>query len=830
MEATMKASFTGRNRKQFPRVDFVSLLWYIDFPIDFMKVKLSFIFLLLLFPLKSFPDASGETSDPIIFTFSEFYFNTLPGAYFYPTFFENFAPDTTLLIEENNGFALIDSPRVYFEGDSYTDFNWYSDGYGINSVLKSGAPAILLPISSIIRYELRGESPFHRDYGMNFVSTRPEKTFLRIWASNVWPHMGGLAPGATSFVSPHPTSDERNRFLYSERRQILSNYLVDLSLGTNFKNSAISLSLTYFDIERQFNDFSAFDTTFSENGNLFLVKTDYQIEIRDGSFGVTAAYNSHSRDAVSAELGRLPQETLEREKQAFFSGLHFKKNRFNLRFSFCQENEDSTPSQLNFLKDLKDNDGEGFYPFTTWGSLSGSVFRLRLDNGFVFKQFVGTELKLFADFKHTTIRGDERAHEYNPISFDRSPYLVLIWQKGLEYRNKNIHSNAGALFQTSLAENFDLYTKFVIQYSALRFTQTENNLSSLDFGYDIGLLFEKNDTRLILAYERMPYEIREDVNFFLERQRPWGTYLFWDDINQDLAYEEGEEGEVFGHTGGQYHSLDEEIKTPYKKRLLLGFSTPLSQKFTLNIKGLLKNISNNYWIKFKDEYGFYETVGEQRLYFFSQPFKDYVLSNDDFNERPYYLQFLLQISGQEERRWLFSFSFMAHIGMGYTPFGNGPGANDFGILDESQANPNTWINGYGRVDGDRAFVGKLYLGFYLAKNLLLGMNLKYRDGTPFAFIGSTYAYDQWAFYLETIQAENKKGIKGGPRRDYLTDISLKLSYNFRLFDWDVSLFGSMFNLLDFGSELSEYVFSGGKRYSNEIQIPRSARAGIKIEF
>jgi len=796
-----------------------------------MKAKLFCIFLFLLFPLISLSGFAEDISNPSIFTFSEFFTETLPGAYFYPTFLENFAPDTTLLIEENNGFSLIDSPRVYFEGDSFTDFNWFCDGYNINSVLKSGAPAMILPLSSINRYELRGESPLYQDYGMNFVTSPLEKTYYRIWASTVWPHMGGMAPGATFFVSPHPTSEERNKFLYSERRKIFSNYFVDFSFGSVLKKkSVISLSLTYFDIERQFNDFGVYDETFNEQGKLFLAKAGYQKEIHDGFFNITAAYNSHSRDAAFAELGRLLQETLEKEKQAVFTGVHLQKKRFNLRFSFCHENENSVPSQLNFLKDLKDNDGEGFFPFTRWGAFAGSVFRLSLDNAFVFKQLVDTEIRFFADIKHSTIRADEGAHGFNPVSYEHSPYLVVLWQEGVEYENNNIQSKAGTIFQTSLLKNFSLYTKLVVQYSSLRFSSSENNLSSLDFGYDIGFVFEKNKTKVMIAYERMPYEIREDVNFFLEQRRPWGTYHFWNDINEDLVYQEGEEGEVFGYSGGQFHSLDEEIATPFKKRLLIGFSTPLSPKFSLNIKGLLKNIGNNYWIKYKDEYGFYETVGERDLYFFSQPFTDYVLSNNDFDENPYYLQLLLQILGQEERKWFFSFSFLAHLGMGYTPFGNGLGSNDFGILDESQANPNTWINGYGRVDGDRAFVGKLYFGFYLAKNLLLGMNFKYRDGTPFAFIGSYYAHGQRVFYLETIQAENKKGIKGGPRKDYLTDISLKISYGFRIFDWDVILFGSVFNLLDFGSELSEYVFSGGKRYSNEMQIPRSIRAGIKIEF
>ncbi len=796
-----------------------------------MKIKLVCILLIFLLPLKIFAGVVEDTTNPYIFDFSEFFIQNLPGAYFHPTFFENFAPDTTLLIEENNGFSLIDSPRVYYEGDSYTDFNWYCDGFNINSVLESGAPAVMLPLSSVKRYELRGESPLCQSYGMNFVSTQPEATYYRIWASNVWPHMGGLTPGAAFFISPHPTSDERNKFLYSERRQILSNYFVDFAFGSKSKrNSAISLSLTYYDIERQFNDFSVFDATFSEKGKIFMAKTDYQREIGNGLFRVTAAYNARSRDAVSAELGRLPQETLEREKQAYFVGLHLQRKRLNIRFSFCQENEDLAPNQLNFLKDLKDNDGEGFFPFAGWGDFSGSAFRLGLDNAFIFKQFVSTEIRLFADLKYATIKGNENSHDFNPISFDRSPYLVVLWQKGLDYKNYNIQGKAGTVFQTSLSEHFNLYTKFLMQYSSLRFSRPDNNLSSLSFGYDIGLVFKTGNSELLVAYERMPYEVREDVNYFLEQQRPWGTYRFWDDANKDQSYQVGEEGEVFGYTGGRFHSLDEEIATPFKKRLLMGFSTRLSSKFTLNMKGIFKNISNNYWVKFTEEYGFYETVGEQDLYFFSRPFTDYVFTNYDFDKDPYCLQFLIRILGQEDRRWFFSFSFMAHLGMGYTPFGNGLGANDFGILDESQANPNTWINGYGRVDGDRAFVGKLFFGFYLAKNLFLGMNIKYRDGTPFSFIGSTYDHDQWVLYLETIQAENEKGIKGGPRKDYLTDVSVKLNYSFRLFNGEVNLFGSVFNLLDFGSELSEYVFSGGKRYSNEMQIPRSVRAGIKIEF
>jgi len=248
-----------------------------------MKSRITCVLIvLLLFTPMVLPGDADDSQNLNIFVFSEFQIDTLPGATFYPSFFENFAPDTTILIEENNGFSLIDSPRVYFEGDSYTDFNWFHDGYNINSVLESGAPAIRLPLSSIKQYELKGESPVFRNYGLNFVSPNLEKTYYRFGTSKVWPHMGSFIPAASILSGPHSTSDERNKVLYSERRKILSNYFVDFSLGRRFIKSAISLSLTYFDIERQFNDFGNFDETFAEKGKLFLVQSKW---LKDGHHG-----------------------------------------------------------------------------------------------------------------------------------------------------------------------------------------------------------------------------------------------------------------------------------------------------------------------------------------------------------------------------------------------------------------------------------------------------------------------------------------------------------------------------------------------------------------
>ena len=256
---------------------------------------------------------------------------------------------------------------------------------------------------------------------------------------------------------------------------------------------------------------------------------------------------------------------------------------------------------------------------------------------------------------------------------------------------------------------------------------------------------------------------------------------------------------------------------------------PLSGTFDLSVKGLYKRIDRNLDVRYKDDYGFFEDVGDTSFFFTDTPVREFVLANDASEKKPFYAQLLLQVSSRPNGRWFFNFSLLAHMGMGRTVFGNGAGANDIGLLGESLADPNSRINGYGRVDGDRAYLAKINFGFVLFKNLTLGADLKYRDGTPFAFMDSFVRNGQRIIAYRTIKGENEKGIKGGPRKDYVSDVSVKLAYAFTLFGLPASADATVFNLLDFGSELSEYVYAS-RRYANELQLPRSFRLGLTFSF
>ena len=774
--------------------------------------------------------ASDGAEDLTVFTFNDFYIRTLPAASFYPTFLEAYAPDTTLLIEESNGFAWIDPPRVYFEGDSYRQFNWDYNGFSINSALNPGTPSALLPPSALTGYRLQGESPLSGRGGLGFLCQAPQKSLSRLTVSTIYSDLGSYSPWA-DFLITTPATQRADR-LYNERRKPLNNFYIDYLFHKKFSRANWLVALHYFDMDRQFNDFNAFDRTFTEQSRLFAASSHYSKETAGGRFEAFGIFNYAERTNLGAETGAYPQETIDSTRRSLAAGLGLYRKWLELKLHVQYESEERQPAVPDFSKDFRDNDGDGLYSFARIGTFSAATVNLTLELPHR-RQWSGGALAVvgYAAVRYSQLGGQERVNAFNPIFFGSDPYLVLRWDPGREYHNSNARLEAGVRLSADISPDLSLISRLFVRYSDLRFDYAANNLSFFSPGYDIGLLLFKNrKTRILFSYGDLPYDIREDVNVFLEQDRPSGTYYHWQDGNGDLAYQAGEEGTVFGYSGGNCHFVDEAIAAPRKRRLLLDLSTRLSRHWRLNVKGIYKKMADTFWIKFARDYGFYESYGGQDLYFFDQTFKDYTLSNYDFDDDPFYAQLLLHFKGERPGRWFFSFSFLAHIGMGYTAFGNGVGANDIGVIHESQAFPNTWINGFGRLDGDRAFVARLYAGFYLARNLSLGIGLKYRDGHPFAFFNALNRHDQWAIYYQTIQAENEKGEKGGPREDYVSDISLKLNYRFRLFNRRASLSLSAFNLLDVGYELSEYVWSGGSRDAVELVMPRSLRLTLMVEF
>ncbi len=798
-----------------------------------MKLSRGLACALLLAAAAVRPAAAQDEPAPVYrrnsLRFPEFLLSALPGAEFYPAFFENYAPDAAFLLEESNGFSLFDPPRVYFEGDSFTQFDWHLDGFGIASALDTGAPGVIPPLFAVSGYRLEGDFPSGRRRGFSFLSAAPVRTGHRLRLTSGGSSLGSYIPWAPLLVEPHATKYDRDDYLYATRRSLLTGLGLDYAFTRKGKTSDLSLSISVADERRKFNDFGTKNRTFTEPGRLSSVGLGYAKRFGKGSLGFTAVINDLRRDRALAELGRYPRETQDKVRQAAFAGLRLSLPRFDLGLSYMRETERLRPAAMNFSKDLADNDGEGLWPFERWGDFAADVVRMDAEIPILgLAEDRATSLDLFAEARISFLQGTERAFDFNAITYARLPELVVLWTGGGSERSKNGLAVAGARFEHRFGERFALLAKVLAQYSAVAFESGVNDVRRVSWGFDAGVRLLKSP-EVTIAYEQMPYELRENVNVFLERNAPAGLIHRWADPNGDGIYQPGEEGGLVGTTGGAFHEAAAGLEAPIRKRVLVTMTMPVSKEFDLSLKGLYKRIDRNLDVRYKGDYGFFEDVGGTPYFFLDEPVQEFVLANDASGKKPFYAQILLQLASRPNGRWFFDLSLLAHIGMGRTAFGNGPGANDIGILSESLADPNAAINGYGRVDGDRAYMAKVGFGLVLLENLTLGADIKYRDGTPFAFMDSFVRNGRRIIAYRTIKGENEKGVKGGPRKDYLSDVSVKLAYRFTLFGNSASAEATVFNLLDLGSELSEYVYAF-RRFANELQLPRSYRIGLTYTF
>ena len=133
--------------------------------------------------------------------------DVLPGGRFYQTYLENVNPGATMLIEESNGFSLIDDPRVFYEGDPFNQFRWYLEGFRIDSALRPGTPAVSLPLGLRRGYRLSGTHAGRTDTGFHFLTPDPKNNIHGLSLSGIYSDMGSYiseeeATGYNHFRSP----------------------------------------------------------------------------------------------------------------------------------------------------------------------------------------------------------------------------------------------------------------------------------------------------------------------------------------------------------------------------------------------------------------------------------------------------------------------------------------------------------------------------------------------------------------------------------------------------------------------------------------------------
>ena len=349
------------------------------------------------------------------------------------------------------------------------------------------------------------------------------------------------------------------------------------------------------------------------------------------------------------------------------------------------------------------------------------------------------------------------------------------------------------------------------------------------------------------------------------------TYT-WDDIrfmsddymNAHIRY--SQTGELFSTTGGRYHHWEKYLRQPSYVVLDLPF------KFTIGRHeiSLLQSLRFYYdlWMTLYDQapdaYGFYQehttTVSNKQekwqvtnpIFFENAGEKHYVVGYENkellggnfFTNKPLYLSNVVKYA-YNGKKVFFSLSWQSYLMSGLSALGNGVQSNTIGILSESTANPNTYLNesntdgayrSSGRVDQDRSFIARIQLGYNITPNWGIHLNGKFKDGTPitnFRTLAHTDAQGntQLAVWNADTKGINLSAYHFGKRKDAFFNIDIRLRYRGHICQVPLEAEVMCYNIYDFGTELFEFNFDedmGAGRRAMVLNIPRGMMFTLRV--
>lgn len=368
---------------------------------------------------------------------------------------------------------------------------------------------------------------------------------------------------------------------------------------------------------------------------------------------------------------------------------------------------------------------------------------------------------------------------------------------------------------------------------------TPNLQASMSLDYRPAKWFRLGVT---LAHDRVSYHI-EDVR-----------YMSRDYMSAEVYY--AGTNHLFTTTGGRYHHYAHRLQQP----AYVTVDIPVRFRFGRHEIALLQTYKKFYhtWMTryadgsdgndFYDANGYYFMAAGERAYAVGyQPTS--LMGDGFFTNTPYYLSQLSRYT-YTGRKFTFSLSWQSMMGVGLAALGHGPAANNIGVLSETTANPNTRSTitnasarypGVGRLDQDKAYVCRIYLGYNVSKHFQFGVTGRWTDGQPIMFFNTSISTDVNGDTQVAMRPVCSRGINPtdgnfGCRESAIFNIDLHARASWRVGRHDMSLHVLCYNIYDFGNVLTEYSFpqtlcGEQQRGPNmTLTIPRGIRATLKIEL
>ena len=472
-----------------------------------------------------------------------------------------------------------------------------------------------------------------------------------------------------------------------------------------------------------------------------------------------------------------------------------------------------------FSKNILDIDGESFNPWIADGKTHELSWNVN------YEQPVLPWLKVHVRSYNSMLHfRPEQEHFTNNIYF-RSPVatadtaLYRYEWTSQTYTGGILENTFGLSADYTICPQLDLHAHLDFTLDGLLLSKGKSKVSP---NWQAGINFDLHPCRwfemgLSLSHERVPYNA-DYLRYFSADYMNANIYLAGTNT-------------IYATTGGLYHH--------YRKNLMqtsyLELHIPIRFVFHTH-RGQHEIVLQNAYRKFFNVWHtYYGEAGQEYEVGTAPNFGKNILMNT-----PYYFSQLTRYT-YTGKYVTVGLSWQSMQCAGYCGLGNGANSNTIGVLSETTADPNTtkvFFNlegpypGVGRMDLDKGFIARFYLGYNICKWVQAGVTIKWTDGKPFT--AYRYSYDRenktMAIMPETSRGTNPTDGHFGTRHGAVYNFDLHVQGTWEVKDVAMRLNVECYNMWDFCHDLAELSFAQDVPEAYRASIIMAVPTGLLITY
>lgn len=716
--------------------------------------------------------------------------------------------------ETTGGWTMPERLLFTIRGNSYLWNRFYLNDFRVDSRFLSGSMLYVPDMreTSLVTDPQRGLLRLQHD------SLRPNK----LWLEGNMGGLGGISPGTQQAINIiHLTAQQRAWKEFQNRSHMLGAGQASAGFGIPSKQGRTYYQRLYV------NGGSRRILTFDEGGeNGFYDAPFYKVQL-DGQLPMGAAekegwtmnylLSTQHRPDLYSEFGYSHQEVADYTN--YSASLYTSNQPLGLTTGLTYALHDARHQNLEFERNVVDQDGEGFDPWYADGALHELSWAVNYKH-----PFRGLPLTLRVDAYNSLLHFRPTAANWSNQVY--SQFENQAREDWFSYHFESAPFTAGILENTA-ALDADYRRSWFTLHATLGLTADGLLLR------DKAVAMPSWEAEVAMHFAPAKW-FKADV--VLGHYR---TKYTWDQVR--LLSSDYQYGTLSGpnaqypYYGGRYLDVKRGLQMPQYAVLDIPFTFIAAGRHEFACLSTARLYYHNWQIRNNPD-------AEGRPYLLAE--QEPVPGAGMF-ALPLYLSNTLRYTYRGEKVF-FSLSWQSYQMSGLSTLGNGAENNSISSLTYSMLNPSTYENlkdqaspvkALNRLDQDKAYICRIQLGANITRNWQLMLNGHWQDGTPI----SSYRVQDGNIWQYDTKGINPSDSHFGMRKDMFFNVDMRLRYQGVLNrrNQDMAAAGAVpfsvelagYNLWDFGTEWYECSFDQylehGRR-AMSICIPRGLTLRLAI--